>query len=1175
MRTWPQREHLVGTAANANGQGRVGMVGSRSDRVRAAWRCWILGIAALLASSPFPLAQDAQPTVDELTVVSVQSRLAELPNTPDLAPEVLEQVLELWNQTLAQLLLVEENQTRLEQWEQARAAAPATIAELQAKAADAGTIEQLVLPDDTGVPQLETGLAAAQAVLLDKNRARDVIEEEQDRRVNRRRDIPRLVDDLQQRLDSADEDVVAEDAAPELREAQAALARAQRIADRTEIEVLSAEVPLYEAEDALISLRLDETTRLRDEAFVAADTWEKALSAARQEASALAEAEAQEDVDDVADQPEVVRQLAEVTAQHAVRRNELTELQADATVFLAELVDAQNKVNELEKSALEKIAVAGFTNSVAVLLRKQRGELPEIVGVLARQLVPHTSTEIALELIDVRRARVSLGSQREKRVEETLRDIDQAALAEGRPAPIDVEREDLDVVVRELLQSQQAGLFELIAATNRYFDDLNALAFAAERLSASVDEYGRFIDEHILWVRSAAPLSLSDLFLAVDGYASLFSPKEWAATTVALGIELGRRTASVAWAALLVGGLLLLRPLARKQIRLVGERLGTRRLAPITPTLVVLVLSVVRAALWPVVIWLLGWCLSWLSALPLAGSVGSGLMRLSAALIPMVLLAEICRPLGLAEVHLRWPAEVLRSLHRHLWQWQVFVVPALGLALIFDAPGLAEYEAASGRLALMLALVGLALVAYRLTRHKGAVMRTLRIDSAPKLFSHMQWIFFPITVLLPATLVILVALGFQYGGLQVGLGLVHSTTLLLALVVLRGVVRRWLSLARLRLALEQLQRRREARAEEALVGPEVSGEIRAVADEPGEIDVGQIDEQAMRLVDMTFMVTLVMGMMLIWSDLLPALGGLRRVELWQSSITTSVDDGVAITQLVPVSLADVLLALLVAGFTVLSTRNIAGLLEITVLRRLTLEPGGGYAITAVCRYLLTAGGVIAAASLLGITWDSVQWLAAAVSVGLGFGLQEIFANFVSGLIILFERPIRVGDIITVGGIEGVVTRIRTRATTIRDRDRRELLVPNTEFITGQLVNWTLSDPISRLILPVGIAYGSDTKLAERTLVEVASAHSMVLDNPAPNVVFRNFGDSTLDYELRVFIPDRDFWPKVTHELNTAIHNTFAEKGLEIAFPQRDLHLRDASDELLDAWQEARAARGKS
>jgi len=207
------------------------------------------------------------------------------------------------------------------------------------------------------------------------------------------------------------------------------------------------------------------------------------------------------------------------------------------------------------------------------------------------------------------------------------------------------------------------------------------------------------------------------------------------------------------------------------------------------------------------------------------------------------------------------------------------------------------------------------------------------------------------------------------------------------------------------------------------------------------------------------------------------------------------------------------------------------------------------------RYVLVASGVVIASSQLGLSWEKVQWLVAAVSVGLGFGLQEIFANFVSGLIILFERPIRMGDVVTVGGIEGVVTRIRIRATTIRDWDRRELLVPNREFITGQLINWTLTDPITRVVIPVGVAYGSDTALVTDVLLRTARAHPFVLSEPEPGVLFRAFGDSSLEFHLRVFIATRDHWPRLMHELNSNIAKVFAEAGIEIPFPQRDVHVR--------------------
>ena len=197
---------------------------------------------------------------------------------------------------------------------------------------------------------------------------------------------------------------------------------------------------------------------------------------------------------------------------------------------------------------------------------------------------------------------------------------------------------------------------------------------------------------------------------------------------------------------------------------------------------------------------------------------------------------------------------------------------------------------------------------------------------------------------------------------------------------------------------------------------------------------------------------------------------------------------------------------------------------------------------------------------IGLQWSKLQWLIAALSVGLGFGLQEIVANFISGLIVLFERPFRVGDTVTIGDVHGTVTRIRIRATTVEDWDRKELIVPNKEFITGRLINWSLSEHIIRIKLPVGIAYGSDTELAEQLLYKVARSNSMVLKSPAPQAVFLSFGDNSLNFELRVFVRNIDDWIPMLHNMNMAIDKEFRKADITIAFPQRDVHL-DASSPL--------------
>ena len=168
------------------------------------------------------------------------------------------------------------------------------------------------------------------------------------------------------------------------------------------------------------------------------------------------------------------------------------------------------------------------------------------------------------------------------------------------------------------------------------------------------------------------------------------------------------------------------------------------------------------------------------------------------------------------------------------------------------------------------------------------------------------------------------------------------------------------------------------------------------------------------------------------------------------------------------------------------------------------------------QYTVAIIGGSAIFRIIGIGWGNIQWLIAALGVGIGFGLQEIVANFISGLILLFERPIRVGDTVTVGDMSGVVSRIRIRATAITGWDRKELIVPNKEFVTGRLINWTLSDTVLRVSIPVGVAYGSDTKKAKERMLAVAKANEKVLHDPAPSVVFMGFGASSLDFDLRAF-----------------------------------------------------------
>jgi potassium efflux system protein len=310
-----------------------------------------------------------------------------------------------------------------------------------------------------------------------------------------------------------------------------------------------------------------------------------------------------------------------------------------------------------------------------------------------------------------------------------------------------------------------------------------------------------------------------------------------------------------------------------------------------------------------------------------------------------------------------------------------------------------------------------------------------------------------------------------------------------------------------------------------------------------------LSEESTKLLNLVLFIAAMLGLGAIWSDVLPALGIFDKFILWHYN---GVVDGSE--KILPITLWDLIQASVILILTLVSAKRLPAIIEILLVQSTFVSSGSRYTITTLVNYLIIGLGFFSIFNILGARWAELQWLFAALSVGIGFGLQEIVANFISGIIILFERPIRVGDYVSIGDNEGVVSKIQIRATTIMTRDRKELLVPNKEFITGQLLNWSLSDPTARLIIPVGVAYGSDIPLARKLLLEAAQENERVLAEPIPRVVFYNFGDNTLDLQLRCFIGNVDFRLRTISEINEAINTKFNKANINIAFPQRDIHL---------------------
>jgi potassium efflux system protein len=528
-------------------------------------------------------------------------------------------------------------------------------------------------------------------------------------------------------------------------------------------------------------------------------------------------------------------------------------------------------------------------------------------------------------------------------------------------------------------------------------------------------------------------------------------------------------------------------------------------------------------------------------------AVGAAFYGIAFVAFNFIAFRLFCVRRGLASAHFHWRRTSTELLRRETLRLMMVFLP-----VVFLLTAIVTYNPAAlagGFSRIMIGVVCVALVVFFarvLSPNRGA-MRDFYRENPRNLLSWLRYLWFVLGFVLPLLLAGLATTGFVYTSTQLGARLTDTLWLIVAIVLIHQLVVRWVILLERQLQFKDtLERHRAQRAAREAQDGE-PGSIEPV-EEP-EIDFSALSDNTQKLINTAVIVVAAFGMWAIWSAVLPAFRFLDDVSLWSYSSTVE-----GASKMVPVTLGNLVSGLMIIFFGTITAMRLPALMEILLFARFNVTAGSRYAISKLTQYSIIAIGIVWAASVLGGSWGEIQWLIAALGVGIGFGLQEIIANFICGLILLFERPIRLGDIVTVGETSGIVTRIQIRSTTIRNWDQQELLVPNKEFITGRLLNWTLSDPLARIVISVGIAYGSDIEKALKILLTCAEQHERVIEEPAPLVTFESFGDNALDLKLRCYIGSMDYRLLTLSEINLAINRKMEAAGIVIAFPQRDVHL---------------------
>lgn len=922
--------------------------------------------------------------------------------------------------------------------------------------------------------------------------------------------------------------------------------RAARAAAQATVLALGREIALLDQEALGIDLRRSLLEARRDLANADLAAARDRVAALERRAEALVSARLGE-----AEKLLGEKDLAPVREHTLVRDliGETKRLTAETQSLLGRIGEADRglKAAQAELDRLRRdseniraqIEIGGLEDSFAQVILEIRGQLPSERDRATRATARRKSIAAArMAAFHAERDLESLPPP------DAQRDL---ILGSLRSAGIpDSAAKPLRPVLESLIDTHRRLLRDVVDENRRLSRQLGEVELAESEILSLAEDLKHYLGEQLLWVASSPPMGLD----AVSGLPAALAAVAGPGALAAYGTALAR-VEWPQWLLVAAAAVLFLLPRPRWRKYLADSALRTRRISRdgLGNTVRALGATLLLALPGPAALWLLAGLFSAESgSSETVFAAGKALQASALPLLAIRFSAMLCRPGGLGEAHFRWSRPGLERCRRALAAVTLVYPPSVGLlAFWLNSEDPAHFQG-PGRLVFLIWMGSLAAITWRLLGGPDSLLNLPAQGSRKPLPPHwlirLRRFWVPFVTGLPLALAGFAAMGHFLTAVALTYQIQTTALIILLCLVAYGVLSRWVILKERRLALKEAVAQREARLaapREPAAGPDqpaVTESVVPADDDDEDLDLETLGSQTRRLIGAVLTVVALLTVWVAWSEAIPVLKFLDSRQVIGS-----------------VSIADLVTLTLIAVIVSVVFQNLPGLLEVSFLRALELESGSRNAIVTIFQYLVIAIGVAVAFQTLGLDWSQFGWIAAALSVGLGFGLQEVVANFVSGLILLLERPIRVGDTVTVAGVDGVVSRIRIRATTITNWDRKEFVVPNKEFVTGTLLNWTLSSSVTRLVIPVGVAYGSDTKRVQELLVDIARSHPEVLDDPAPQAVFELFGESTLNFTVRCFLPSPAERLDATHYINCEIHRRFAEAGIEIAYPQRDLHLR--------------------